>query len=67
MATPNLMTVDSTLVEKMAATINSQKPEVIQDRFGIGVKTWVKIRDGKAIRHSVATRLIERLQRERVI
>lgn len=51
----------------MTAAISCQKPEVIQDRFGIGVKTWVKIRDGKAIRYSVAARLIERLKRDRLI
>ncbi len=67
MTTPNLITVDPTLVAKMAATISSQKPEIIQDRFGIGVKTWVKIREGEAIRHSVAARLMERLRRDRVI
>jgi microcompartment protein CcmK/EutM len=51
----------------MVATISSQKPEVIQDHFGIGVKTWVKIREGEAIRRSVAARLIERLTREALI
>lgn len=67
MAAPNLMTVDPNLVAKMAATISSQKPEVIQDRFGIGVKTWVKIREGEAIRYSVGARLLERLKREALI
>jgi len=67
MPIPNLTTVDPNYVRKMVDAINCQKPEVIQDRFGIGVKTWVKIREGKAIRHSVAARLIERLKRERVI
>lgn len=67
MTTPSLMTVDPQLVNRMMASISSQKPEVIQDRFGIGVKTWVKIREGQAIRHSVATRLIERLKRDPLI
>src|SRR5690606_29532432 len=44
MPIPNLTTVDPHYVRKMADAINCQKPEVIQDRFGIGVKTWVKIR-----------------------
>ena len=67
MPTPNLMTVDAELVARMAATINCQKPEVIQDRFGIGVKTWVKIRQGQAIRYSVGARLLERLKRDQFI
>lgn len=67
MTTPSLMTVDPLLVAKMAETISSQTPEVIQDRFGIGVKTWVKIRQGEAIRHSVGARLIERLRRDCLI
>lgn len=67
MTTPNLMTVDPQLVARMAATIQCQKPEVIQDRFGIGVKTWVKIREGEAIRYSVGARLLERLKREKLI
>lgn len=67
MTTPNLMTVEPDLVAKMAATINCQKPEVIQDRFGIGVKTWQKIRQGQAIRYSVGARLLEKLKREQLI
>lgn len=67
MATPNLMTVDPQLVARMAATISSQKPEIIQDRFGIGAKTWLKIRQGQAIRYSVGARLLERLRRDEVI
>ncbi|MET0364748.1 MAG: hypothetical protein ABW169_08840 [Sphingobium sp.] len=67
MTTPNLMTVDPQLVAVMAATIPCQKPEVIQDRFGIGVKTWVKIREGEAIRYSVGARLLERLKRDQII
>ncbi|MFT3964836.1 MAG: hypothetical protein QM690_03000 [Sphingobium sp.] len=67
MATPNLMKVDPQIVERMAASIPCQKPEVIQDRFGIGVKTWVKIREGQAIRYSVGARLLERLKRDPLI
>jgi hypothetical protein len=51
----------------MAATVSCHKPEVIQDRFGIGVKTWVKIRQGQAIRYSVGARLLERLKRDQLI
>ena len=67
MAVPSLTTVDPILVEKMASTIPCQKPEVIMHHFGIGVNTWVKLRKGKAIRHSVAQRLLERLKRDHVI
>lgn len=67
MTTPSLVTVDRMMVERMAATISCQKPEVIMDHFGIGVKTWVKIREGHAIRRSVAMRLIDRLKRDQVI
>ncbi|WP_226016336.1 hypothetical protein [Novosphingobium sp. FKTRR1] len=51
----------------MRQAINCQKPEVIQSRFGIGLNTWVKLREGKAIRHSVAIRLLQRLQRDELI
>ncbi len=67
MAAPNLITVDPDLVEKMASAISCQKPEVIMHHFGIGVNTWVKLRKGKAIRHSVAQRLLERLRRDQLI
>ncbi|MCW1381396.1 hypothetical protein OLX02_01035 [Novosphingobium sp. KCTC 2891] len=52
---------------KMKSVITCQKPDVIQNHFGIGLNTWVKLRDGKAIRHSVAIRLLQRLQRDEVI
>ncbi len=67
MATSNLVRIDRNVVKKMTSAISCQKPEVIQDHFGIGVKTWVKIRDGQAIRRSVAVRLIERLERNQMV
>lgn len=67
MATSNLVLIDRSLANKMASVISCQKPEVIQDHFGIGIKTWVKIREGQAIRRSVALRLIERLERNRLV
>jgi hypothetical protein len=51
----------------MRSIIQCQKPEVIQSHFGIGLNTWVKLREGKAIRHSVAVRLLQRLQKEELI
>lgn len=64
MAEPNLIQIEPSLVEKMSSSVPSHKPEVIQAHFGIGVKTWVKIRRGQAIRRSVAVRLVDRLQRQ---
>ena len=67
MATHSLVTLDTAVVEKMASVIPCQKPDVIMRHFGIGVNTWFKIRDGHAIRRSVAVRLTERLQRDKLI
>ncbi|KPF90905.1 hypothetical protein IP81_11680 [Novosphingobium sp. AAP83] len=67
MTIQRLTQVESTVVHKMASVLQSQKPEVIQNHFGIGLNTWVKLREGKAIRHSVAERLLQRLQRDQVI
>ncbi len=67
MTIQRLTQVEPTVVHKMASVLQSQKPEVIQNHFGIGLNTWVKLREGKAIRHSVAERLLQRLQRDQVI
>lgn len=67
MTTQRLIQVEPAVVHKMASVLKSQKPEVIQNHFGIGLNTWVKLREGKAIRHSVAVRLLQRLQRDQLI
>jgi hypothetical protein len=67
MTIQRLTQLEPTVVHKMASVLQSQKPEVIQNHFGIGLNTWVKLREGKAIRHSVAERLLQRLQRDQVI
>jgi hypothetical protein len=67
MPTPRLTQVEPAVVNKMASILKCQKPEVIQNHFGIGLNTWVKLREGKAIRHSVAVRLLQRLQRDQLI
>ena len=67
MTTQRLTQVEPAVVSKMASMLKSQKPEVIQNHFDIGLNTWVKLREGKAIRHSVAVRLLQRLQRDNVI
>jgi hypothetical protein len=51
----------------MRSAISCQKPDEIQNRFGISLNTWTKLREGQAIRHSVAERLIHRLKRDQVI
>ena len=67
MRAQKLTTVEPVIVAKMRSLIACQKPDVIQTHFGIGLNTWVKLRDGKAIRHSVAERLMQRLQRDHLI
>lgn len=67
MRVQKLTLVEPAVVAKMRTMIHCQKPEVIQSHFGIGLNTWVKLRDGKAIRNSVAIRLLQRLQRDSVI
>ena len=59
--------VQPDVVARMRSLIDCQRPDVIQRHFGIGLNTWVKVREGHAIRHSVAQRLLERLQRDRII
>jgi hypothetical protein len=67
MRVQKLTYVEPNVVDKMRSIIQCQKPEVIQSHFGIGLNTWVKLREGKAIRHSVAVRLLQRLQKEDLI
>ncbi|KUR76187.1 hypothetical protein [Novosphingobium sp. Fuku2-ISO-50] len=67
MRVQKLTYVEPNVVDKMRSIIQCQKPEVIQSHFGIGLNTWVKLREGKAIRHSVAVRLLQRLQKEELI
>lgn len=55
------------VVAAMRSVITCQKPDVIQNRFGISLNTWTKLREGRAIRHSVAERLMHRLKRDQVI
>jgi hypothetical protein len=59
--------VPAEVVAAMRSAISCQKPDEIQNRFGISLNTWTKLREGRAIRHSVAERLIHRLKRDQVI
>lgn len=63
MANPKLQYVDPILVERMASLLPRQSPEEVQSQLGIGINTWMKLRKGEAIRHSVAERLVERIHR----
>lgn len=67
MTAQRLTHLEPAVVHKMASILKSQKPDVIQNHFGIGLNTWVKLREGRAIRHSVAERLMQRLQRDQLI
>ena len=61
MALPKLTTIDPNVVSRMATMLPRHTAEDIQDCFGISLNTWTKLRKGEAIRHSVATRLIARI------
>lgn len=53
--------VDPALVERMRHRLRAQTADCVMDTFGISVNTWVKMRDGKPIRTSVARRFLERM------
>ena len=54
--------VDPAVVSRMETMVTCAKADVIQGRFGISVNTWAKLRNGAAIRASVAERLLVRLE-----
>lgn len=62
MAVQKKVQIEAVKVERMAALLARESPEEVQDRLGIGISTWIKVRRGEAIRQSVAVRLLERLQ-----
>lgn len=62
MATQKLQLIDTDMVERMATLLRQHSPEEVQDRLGIGINTWAKVRKGEAIRKSVAVRLLERVE-----
>ena len=62
MAVQKKVQIEAGKVERMAALLARESPEEVQDRLGIGISTWIKVRRGEAIRQSVAVRLLERLQ-----
>jgi hypothetical protein len=44
----------------MAKLLVSQTDDHVRETLGIGFKTWMKVRDGRPVRESLARRLIER-------
>lgn len=48
-------------VADMRVRLRAQTDAEIFDTFGISMNTWVKVRDGRAVRHSTADRLLRRL------
>jgi hypothetical protein len=54
--------LDAELVQELRRSLRAQTPDCVMDTFGISMNTWVKLRDGKPIRTSVAQRLVERLK-----
>lgn len=63
MRSQKLQHIDPLLVQKMATMLSRHSPEEVQSHFGIGINTWTKLRKGEAIRHSVAERLVERMEK----
>lgn len=62
MATPQRMAhIDQRIADRLAARLENQKPDYLMQTLGISVNTWVKIRSGRPIRASVATRLLRRI------
>lgn len=56
--------IDPIIVRQMEQRLECRKPEHIQERLGISLNTWDKLRLGEAIRASVALRLIKRFDEE---
>ena len=67
MAVQKLSQIDPHVVQKMKTLLPTQTPDIVMQKFGIGVNTWIKVRNGEAIRHSVAERLMARLEQQNII
>ncbi|WP_311270354.1 hypothetical protein [Sphingobium sp. WCS2017Hpa-17] len=53
--------LDPEVVEMMKRLATGQTDEALNDRFGISYNTWRKLVAGRAVRHSLAQRLTERV------
>jgi hypothetical protein len=49
------------LVRNARDRLRAQTADCVMETFGISVNTWVKMRDGKPIRMSVAERFVQRV------
>jgi len=49
------------LIRNARARLRAQTADCVMETFGISVNTWVKMRDGKPIRMSVAERFVQRV------
>ena len=48
-------------VADLRGRLRAQTDETIFDTFGISMRTWIKVREGRAVRLSTATRLLNRV------
>lgn len=60
-----MSTLPSHVVQHLLEHCPGRTDEALQPRFGISYNTWRAIVDGRAIRASVAARLIDRLATEK--
>ena len=58
---PRLSYVNPAIVARMRDRLRAQTAECVMATFGVSVNTWVKMRKGMPIRHSVAERLLRRI------
>jgi len=62
-STSTMVRVDGVSIERMTRALSAQTDAGLMQTFGISLNTWNKLKKGEPIRQSVATRLIERLDR----
>ena len=53
--------INPDVVRNVRERLRAQTADCVMETFGISVNTWVKMRDGKPIRASVAERFIQRV------
>jgi hypothetical protein len=65
-STSTMVCVDGMSIDRMTRALPAQTDACLMHTFGISLNTWNKLKKGEPIRKSVATRLIERLDRMRL-
>lgn len=48
-------------IDHMRRRLRAQTVDCVMETFGISFPTWVKVRNGQPIRHSVAERLVRQI------